>query len=73
MILFALPPDDRPSLPRPVEDPLHAWVLVIGDPVHGFSFCGPFRTREEAEVAQADDANQLRRCSWVAKLYGAGE
>lgn len=73
MLLRLLPPDGPPPDPCPSDDPPHAWVLVVGDPVHGFAFYGPFRSREDAEAAQADDTINLRRWSWVAELRGVRE
>jgi len=66
--------DDARPVPSPrsdahaVEAP-HAWLLITGDPVSGFSFYGPFPTRSAAEDARDERAINLRRDAVVAKLY----
>ncbi len=41
-------------------------ILVIGDPLEGFRFVGPFGSKEEAE-AFADEEAPSQAC-WLAEL-----
>lgn len=63
-------PDIQDTGPRPVIADTEARIVVVGDPVEGFSFHGPFASTDTAvEWADAEcDADW-----WVAPLNIAGE
>lgn len=49
-------------MPKPAE----SYIIIIGDPVDGFRYFGPFMTHAEAlEKAEEEDLANW----WVAPLY----
>lgn len=62
------PSDDARPAPPQVPAAPHAWLLITGDPVAGFSFYGPFPTLSAAEDARDEQAINLRRDAVIARL-----
>jgi hypothetical protein len=48
------------------------WIIVVGDPIDGFTFDGPFETHDEA-LQLAETGRSYTGTWWIAPLDGSGK
>jgi len=46
-------------------------IVILGDPINGYTFVGPFPTKADAELYIDEDGSD--DCAWTVMLTAPGE